>query len=800
VPYLVTELVDGRTLRQALEPVGTRLPVRRAIDIGLQMAQALAAAHARGIFHRDLKPENVIVSADGRVKVLDFGLARLVEQHDQQAIASTAVGTNPGMALGTPGYMAPEQVRGQAVDARADLFALGCVLYEMIAGRRAFTGDTGADAMSAVLKDDPPELGSGRGDVPPALERIVHRCLEKDAAARFQGAADLAFALQTLTGSTSARAETTAEPRRATTMTIRERLAWAVAVAGIAGAATAAWGRFGATATTEVTAARAMQAEIDLAQSATGFVSPDGQYIAFDNAEGVWLRRLDKPEPTRVLQEVGTQGVMCWSPDSRALAVHVNARMRIVSIPDGASRDVGPTAWIPTTCGWSSTGEVVFASQLIPMIAIRIADGTSRPLTRTRVAGDVGRYDFGGFLPDNTHFVFRSTSGAVNGLYVGDLADRDEPVPLPDTQGRGIPLYAYGHLLWRAEGVLWARAFDTGRLVFSGEAKPLSSNLRGDNNRHGFSTSTTGTPTMTVSWDATVITQARMEIVDRQGRPTGTLAEDATSFSVAPKGAGVAIARAGGVWVTDIERPAPVRLTGSDGAFHGGVAWDPDGQSLYFTRNANSRPALFRRRLRTDAADEQIFEATGAISVNSQRIQATRAGLLVRAISRVPGASYDLMLLGPAGDLQPWVKTSDNEAGPSASPDGEWVAYDSDAGGEWNVYVRRLTGSAAPLRVTQAGGRNARWRGDGRELYYLAPTGIVTAVPVERTGDSLRFGEPTALFPMRLNVWFGDNPVLYPQFDVTPDGQRFVVRVIPEVRNAARLIVNWPALLQTPPN
>jgi hypothetical protein len=158
------------------------------------------------------------------------------------------------------------------------------------------------------------------------------------------------------------------------------------------------------------------------------------------------------------------------------------------------------------------------------------------------------------------------------------------------------------------------------------------------------------------------------------------------------------------------------------------------------------------------------------------------------------------MLLGSAGELQPWVRTSDNEAGPVASADGEWVAYDSDAGGEWNVYVRRLAASEAPLRVTQAGGRNARWRGDGRELYYLAPTGFVTAVPIEQTAGALRVGEPKPLFQIRRNRWFGDNPMLYPQFDVTPDGQTFVVRVLPEVAEAARLIFNWPALLQKPPS
>ncbi len=798
VPFLVTELVEGQTVRRALEPPGTRVPVRRAVDIALQIAQALAAAHARGILHRDLKPENVIVSSDGRVKVLDFGLARLVDHDAQQAIASTAAGTSPGTALGTPGYMAPEQMRGQAVDARADLFSLGCVLYELVAGRRAFGGETGADAMSAVLKDDPPELGSGRSDVPPALERIIHRCLEKDPAARFQGAADLAFAIQTLTGSTSARTAVADEPRPPGGMALRERAAWAAAVAGIGVALAAAGGSFGTAAPEGGAAGAAIQAEVSLSESPTGFVSPDGRYVAYDNAQGVWLRRLDEPEPTRLLQEVGTQGVMCWAPDSQSLAIHVNARMRVVSIPGGAARDVGPTAWIPTACGWSPGGDIVFSSQLIPMIAIRVADGTSRPLTRTRLSGDVGRYDFGGFLPDGTRFVFRVAGGNAGGIYVGDLDDRDDPILLPDTQGTGIPLYAHGHLLWATERVLWARPFDAAKLAFTGEARSLSPHL-GGNNRHGFSTSMTVPPTMVVSSDATITIQATLEVRDRQGRSKRTLAQDAVSFSIAPNGSTIAIARAGGVWVADLERSAPVRMTGSGTVFHGGVAWAADGRSVYFTRNVDNQPALFRRELRTDASDETLFERTSTVSVNSQRVQPTAAGLLVRAIARVPGASYDLMLLTPAGELQPWATTSDNEAGPSASPDGQWVTYDSDAGGEWNVYVRRLTDSVAPVRVTPAGGRNARWRGDGRELYFLAPTGFVTAVTVERAGDTLRFGEPTPLFQLRRNVWFGDNAVLYPQFDVTPDGQTFVVRVAPVSSQAAKLIVNWPALLQRPP-
>lgn len=196
--------------------------------------------------------------------------------------------------------------------------------------------------------------------------------------------------------------------------------------------------------------------------------------------------------------------------------------------------------------------------------------------------------------------------------------------------------------------------------------------------------------------------------------------------------------------------------------------------------------------------DERLFEATASISVNSQRVQPVVGAVIVRAVARVPGASYDLITLGPRGELRPWLQTDDNEAGPSASPDGRWVAYDSDAGGEWNVYVRPTDGSAVPVRVSPAGGRNARWRGDGRELYYSLPSAGIAAVSVATSTEGVRFGPPTVLFEAPRTPWIGDYAVLYPMFDVTSDGRTFVVRVMRDEPESVGVITNWPALLRPP--
>jgi Tol biopolymer transport system component len=221
---------------------------------------------------------------------------------------------------------------------------------------------------------------------------------------------------------------------------------------------------------------------------------------------------------------------------------------------------------------------------------------------------------------------------------------------------------------------------------------------------------------MTVDRQSSIVTTASLDVFDREGQFLRTLDPSVATFSLSPDGSTVAIGKSGGVWLTALSRVAPVRLTGTGNIFHGGVAWSRDANTIYFTRNANARQAPFRRALRPDAVDELLFDATATTSVNSQRIQPLDNTLVVRAISRTAGASYDLMTLDAKGELHPWQKDRRQRNRPSASPDGRWVAFDSDAGGE-NVYVKPADGSTVPVRVSQAGGRNARWRGDGRELY-----------------------------------------------------------------------------------
>ena len=349
VPYIVSELLDGETLRDRLS--SGPLPVRKTIDLGIQIAQALAAAHEKRIIHRDLKPENIFINKDGRAKVLDFGLAKLT-QSDSPIVAGTNVPTTPagnlthaGVMLGTIGYMAPEQVRGQAVDHRADIFSLGAILYEMLSGTRAFHGTTSIDTVSAILKEDPPDLPVSERHIPPALCRVIDRCLEKNAAARFGTADDLAFALDAL--STQSGVASVADVSLPAARKFpRERLAWAGVVAvcllGLAAtlpSAVARWRDGGVPSARPVRFSILPPTDGTFAQGSSVTVSPDGTTAAFvgsakDVENLIWIRSLGaldaRPLP-------GTNGVFqpFWSPDSRHIAFFAEGKLKKIDAAGG---------------------------------------------------------------------------------------------------------------------------------------------------------------------------------------------------------------------------------------------------------------------------------------------------------------------------------------------------------------------------------------------------------------------------------------------------------------------------------
>ncbi len=302
-PYIVSELLEGETLRKRLS--GTALPQRRAIDYALQIAHGLAAAHDKGIVHRDLKPDNIFITKDGRVKILDFGLAKLTQADGnarQTDIPTRRVDTGPGVVMGTVGYMSPEQVRGQTVDHRSDIFAFGAIVYEVLSGQRAFRGDSPADTMSAILKEDPPDLSATNRNVSPALERLVDHCLEKNPEERFHSARDLAFALEALSASTVSSTETIAipalTPRR---LGRRELIPWSLAALFFLGAvAFAIVALRSATSTKDEELSRfyVYAPENTKFGGATDFISPDGRKLIFnvvgaDQKEQLWIRSFD---------------------------------------------------------------------------------------------------------------------------------------------------------------------------------------------------------------------------------------------------------------------------------------------------------------------------------------------------------------------------------------------------------------------------------------------------------------------------------------------------------------------------
>ena len=425
VACAATELLNGETLRARLD--AGPLSVRRAVDTTVQIARGLAAAHDKGIIHRDLKPENVFLLEDGHVKILDFGLAKTVAD-SSGGNHETVVATDPGVIMGTVGYMAPEQVRGQALDARADVFALGVILYEMLSGRRAFQRETAAETMTAILKEDPPELTEVRADVPPGLEAIVRHCLERNPAERFQSARDLAFNLQVIQPAGSGPAVPLEPPGFLSRFSWREGIAWALVAAfalGFIGSSRRSNAppvspvvRLQVTAPEQTTWASPLGAPEG---SNGGTISPDGTMIAFvaGDASGrtlLWIRPIDTFSARPV---AGTDGAAFpfWSPDSRALGFFTTTKLKRIAVDGGPAQTLCELASTPRGGAWNQRGVILIGTTGSFIRRISAEGGQLTPVTGedSQNAGQQWPY----FLPDGEHFLFYSAR--TRAVFVGSL-------------------------------------------------------------------------------------------------------------------------------------------------------------------------------------------------------------------------------------------------------------------------------------------------------------------------------------------------------------------------------------------
>jgi serine/threonine protein kinase len=789
---LVMELVEGEDLAQLL--ARGAMPLDEVLPIARQICEALEAAHEQGIIHRDLKPANIKVRPDGTVKVLDFGLAKAAER---AAAASSSgsmsptmavpVTTQAGMVLGTAAYMSPEQARGKAVDKRTDVWAFGCVLFEMLTGRRAFDGETGTDLLVAIVEREPnwallPAPASQR------LGRLLRRCLEKNPRQRMHDIADARIELEESQGpSTDAKASDVQTRRPARWM----MPAWFAAGVLAAGAGLAVWGWVSAAPETPPMSLRSAiplpaDTVVSLGRGSTVAFAPDGRSIVYvaaskdsSTSTQLFLRRLDQWDATPI---AGTQGATnpFFSPDGRWVAFFADRKLKKTPIEGGAPVTLADAS-APRGESWGPNDSIVFTpAGNSPLMRVPAAGG--EPTAVTKLATGHLSHRWPQVLPDGRSVVFTIWNDvgweparvAVQSLEGGE--------PKVVVQGGGFARYVAdpatgdGYLVYaRAEGLMAAR-FDLGRLEVVGQPTPVLdgviTNLSGGAH---FSVSSTG-------WLAYVpgeLGEVDRDLlwVDRSGRETPAIRVRGMSrpFTLSPDGTRVlrnnTVGSSRNLWSDDLRRGTPTQLT-TDGVNAQMGVWSSDSGSVVF---AQGLPALNLFHMTSDgrAAPERLITSSADNIPSSW----SRDGRLIAFVEFDPQTGSDIWLLDMAAALsarsggrepdaaarRPFVKTPFSEGNAAFSPDGRWLAYQSNESGRFEIYVQPVSGVGRKFQVSTDGGIGPEWSPTGREVFYRAGDQLMAAEV--QGGTEFATAAPRPLFSGRYEN----------DFQVSPDGSRFLM-------------------------
>jgi len=809
--YLVSELLEGEVLRAQLNDVP--LPARQAFEYAQQITRGLSAAHEKGIVHRDLKPENLFVTKDGRVKILDFGLAKL--RPPQPGVVDTGAPTqkrltDPGVLMGTVGYMSPEQVRGQETDHRADIFSFGVILYEMLSGRRAFNGASAADVMSAILKEEPPELSETNQKVTPQIEKIVRRCLEKKPERRFQSVSDLGFALEALSSSGGAGFQTAhAGKTLALPGSWRERISWIAAGALLLSTLAFAWAYFSRQPVTNDV--RVMKSSI-LPPEKSSFgqiaVSPDGRHLAFTAATGgnvqLWVRPLDSTE-ARTLP--GTQGAIFpfWSPDSRFIGFFADGRLKKIEVTGGPVQTLCDVAGTPLGATWSREGVILFGQPGAGLLRISATGGEFTPVTTRDRSRQELSHRYPTFLPDGRHFLYSIASGLkeTRGVYLGSLDGTVKRRLLDNVTVikymaavPGDTADGAGWLVFARDGALLARPFDTRRLDFTGEPFSLSDKVGSDviHSTHStFSVSDNGV----LVFDPGLKRQRRQyRWLDHSGQPTSSLdvASGITSFWLSPDEKRFIADRPDpqtgtyDLWLCDVSGGNDERFT-FDPSNDFIPIWAPDGSRIVWVSSRDGIANLYHKAA-SGAGEETLLLKS---DYGKHLIDWSQDGRFIIYRQNDPKTKWDVWFL-PAlasGKQVPFsvVRTEANETQGTLSPDGRWLAYTSDVSGLYEVYIQSFPSGGGKRQVSIGGGNYPRWRRDGRELFYYTGDGKLMAAQVS-SGENFKMDAPVSLFEFRSGTIQEFSP-----YAVTADGQRFLINTIVDTEPNAPLtvVVNWAA-------
>ncbi len=790
--YLVMEYLDGETLADRL----TRgpLPTEQVLRYGMQIADALAAAHRHGVIHRDLKPGNVMLTKSG-AKLLDFGLAKSAAPVlDFDGATEHKPLTQEGTILGTFQYMAPEQLEGLEADARTDIFALGVLLYEMATGRRAFEGKTRTSLIAAIVSGEVKPMSQIQPLTPPALEHVVKKCLSKDPKDRWQSASDIAEELRWISeaGSQAGVATRTVMTRRR-----REQILLALALALAIATATLA--------TLYLRERdRAVQPFVsDLAApggarfNAVGdeggpvVVSPNGSFVVFSVADGamtrLWLRSLDSGDARPL---TGTEGGMFpfWSPDSRNLAFFAGGQLKRVDIVGGLPINI---AAAPVSRGgaWGPGDVIVFTPATLDAIyRVPASGGKAVAVTKLDFSQHTS-HRWPSFLPDSKHFLYLASnhqdpSGGSNAVYIGSI-DGDAPRLLVRSLSNAV--YSNGYLLFNREKTLFAQPMSSEGSI-KGQPIPVAENVLYDSGiwRGGFSVSDTG---LLVYHAGQGSIGSRLVWMDRSGKGIGVIGERDMYWDVqiSPDQQKVAICIGDPgrlMWVFDLQRNTRTRLP-LDARATGTPFWSADGSTLYAGTAQQDGFHIVAKRLKGGSST----------TTNISKFSGDAFGLTVSPDGKtlIFDSRGDLWRTSADGRSQAMQVTStrnSNEYDPLFSPDGRWLSYTSNENGKDDVFIASATDVTQKWQVSTGGGRLARWRGDGREIFFLDNENKINGVPIRLEQSGLEIGNPHPLFGIVPRV-------ATRAYDVTADGQRFLVNSLADQPSPTiRIVADWKRALK----
>lgn len=767
IDYLVMELVEGRTLADRL--AGGPLELDEALRFGVQIADALAAAHRKGIVHRDLKPGNVMIT-DAGVKLLDFGLAKLLADEWDAGARQTALPTasdpltEKGTLLGTYPYMAPEQLEGREADARSDIFAFGALLYEMLTGERAFTGSSRASLIGAILHKEPAPLAERQPLTPPALERVVRKCLAKDPEARWQSAQDLRDEVEWVAGegASAVPGPPLEAPRRRWQSGLGWTLAALLAVA-LAGALLAGL-RGGVERPATWVAIPPPEGVVELGMPA---LSADGRSLAFeargiDGTYRLWLRSLGAAE-ARPLPGTEEASMPFFAPDGRALGFFAGGALKTLDLASGRIATVAEGTRWAAAGAWAGEGAgvILFSPGLDG--GLRRVAGSGGPVVEVTTLDDAAgehAHAWPHFLPDGHHFLYVVLAGPAPGIYLGSLdkGSIERLVPIPRVGGTGVAYSPSGHLLYLLGGTLMAQPFDLGGLRVTGDPVRLA---------EGVSFWGPGFAAFAVSREGGLVFREdsgwplwQPVWLDRAGRDLGPAGPAGPIWdrdqrlwapSLSPDGGRMAVSRREPkampqIWIHDLRRGTATPFAA--GLFDAAPVWAPDGDRLVWGRVADDPPQLYLKALEGGGEPERL--TTQPPPVQRWPLDWSSSGRYILYSQQSPAPTgWDLFLLDLEVDdsrSRPYLATTANERVAAISPDERHLAYVSDLSGREEVYLGGFPEHGRRWQVSKAGGTDPWWSPDGRTLHFREPGGAVLAVLVDESPDGLSLTDPEILF------------------------------------------------------